>query len=84
MGYTGPRTAMRTAVEQTLKQVAAMLALHEGGVELVDVDEAAGQVTLRLTGTCAGCALSSITLKQGIEVALCEAVPGIRSIVALT
>lgn len=75
---------MRKLIEETLKKVGQMLALHEGGVELVDLNEAKGEVTLRLTGTCAGCALSSITVKQGIEVALCEAVPQIKKIVAIT
>ena len=74
---------MRDAVEAVLVEVRKRLQLHAGGVELVDVDEAAGRVRLRLTGSCHGCVLSSITMKQGIEVALCEAVPGVKEIVAI-
>lgn len=74
---------MREAVEAVLVGVSERLRLHAGGIELVDVDEQAGRVHVRLTGACQGCALASVTLKQGIEVAICEAVPGVKEIVAM-
>ena len=74
---------MRDAIETVLAEVRASLRLHAGGIDLVDVDEAAGRVTVRLTGACSGCSLASVTLKRGVEVALCERVPGITEIIAV-
>lgn len=75
--------SMRQAVEDVLEHVRRSLRLHAGGIDLVDVDENAGRVTVRLTGACSGCSLASITLKQGVEVALCERVPGVKEIIAV-
>ena len=74
---------MRAEIERVLDTVRLALKLHAGGVELVDVDEAEGRVKVRLTGTCEGCALSQVTLKRGVEVALCKAIPQIREVVAV-
>ncbi|MCR4312351.1 MAG: NifU family protein [Candidatus Uhrbacteria bacterium] len=74
---------MREAIETVLAEVRKSLRLHAGGIDLVDVDESAGRVTVRLTGTCSGCSLASITLKQGVEVAICERVPGVKEIIAV-
>lgn len=75
---------MRDAVEAVLEQVRKALKLHAGGIELVDIDEKAGRVCVRLTGTCDGCALSEITLKHGVETALCKAIPEVREVVAVS
>ena len=39
-----------------------------------------GTLLLRLGGTCHGCSASSVTLKQGIEVRLKQAVPEVRRV----
>ena len=74
---------MREAIETVLAEVRTSLRLHAGGIDLVDVDETTGRVTVRLTGACSGCALSAVTLKRGVEGALCERVPGITEIIAI-
>jgi len=74
---------MREAVERVLDNVRLALRLHAGGIELVDIEEARGIVKVRLTGTCDGCALSNITLKQGVETALCKAIPEVREVIAV-
>ncbi|MBP9827722.1 NifU family protein [Patescibacteria group bacterium] len=73
---------MREKVEAVLEDVRKALRLHAGGIELVSLDEAAGRVEVRLTGTCDGCALAKVTLKQGVETALARAIPEIREVVA--
>lgn len=78
MGYTVK--AMRQALEEALIQVRKSLQLHRGGINLVSLDEETGVVTLQFTGACAGCGLKDITMKKGIEVVLCEKVPGITKI----
>lgn len=71
---------MREKVEEVLNQIRPALLVDGGDVELVDVSE--GVVTLRLTSACGGCAMATVTLKQGIEQVLKEQVPGVKEVVA--
>lgn len=70
-------------VERALDEIRPYIASHKGQVEVVDFDDAEGQLVLRLGGTCQGCAASTITLKQGIEVRLRQHVPEVRTVVAV-
>ena len=58
------------------------IAAHGGRADLVAVDE--GVAYLRLSGGCQGCGLASVTLSQGIEVAILDGVPEIESVVDVT
>ena len=53
-----------------------------GDVELVDVDDQ-GVVKVRLQGACSGCPMASMTLKNGIERVLKEAIPEVKEVVSL-
>jgi len=66
-------------LEQTINPA---IAAHGGSAELVAVDE--GTAYLRLGGGCVGCGMVSVTLRQGIEVALREAVPVITRVIDVT
>ncbi|WP_373048198.1 NifU family protein [Vulgatibacter sp.] len=66
-------------ITEALDRVRPQLGLHEGGVELVAIDENHA-VTLRLTGSCDGCASSQATLEQSIRAALEAAAPEITRI----
>lgn len=70
---------LRTRVLQVLEKTRPYLRSHGGNVELVSLDDA-GVVTLRLTGSCDGCASSSATLKQAVEEAIYEAAPDVTGI----
>jgi Fe-S cluster biogenesis protein NfuA len=70
-------------IERGLDGLRPYIASHRGNVEVVDFDPADGVLTVRLGGTCQGCAASTITLKHGIEVRLREAVPEVRSVAAV-
>ena len=72
---------MRENVEEVLGKIRPMLAADGGDVELVDVND--GTVTLKLTGACAGCPMSSMTLKMGIERILKEEIPEVKEVVAV-
>jgi Fe/S biogenesis protein NfuA len=48
------------------------------------MDEPEGVVYLRLSGGCQGCAMSRMTLTQGIETALREEMPELVRIVDVT
>lgn len=73
---------MREAVQKVLDMVRPSLQADGGDAELVDVDEN-GVVKLRLTGACAGCPMSQLTLKEGIERVLKEKLPQVTSVQAV-
>ncbi len=72
---------MQEKVEEVLNQIRPSLMRDGGNVELIDVND--GKVQLRLTGACAGCPMSSITLKMGIEKILKKEIPEIKEVVAV-
>jgi Fe/S biogenesis protein NfuA len=70
-------------VQQVLEQhINPQIASHGGRAELVSVDGPTAY--LRLGGGCQGCGMASVTLRQGIEVALKQAVPEITEVVDVT
>jgi Fe-S cluster biogenesis protein NfuA len=72
---------MKEKVESALAQIRPMLQADGGDVELVAVE--GGVVKLRLKGACAGCPVSQMTLKQGIERLLKERIPEVKEVVAV-
>ncbi len=73
---------MESEIEKVLEeQVRPMLALHRGNVDLVSFKD--GIVYLRLLGTCKGCPLSTLTLKEGVEILLKENLNGIERVEAV-
>jgi len=71
---------MKEEVQKVLNQIRLSLQADGGDAELVDVDEATGVVKLRLVGACAGCPMSQMTLKQGIERVLKQKVPQVTKV----
>ena len=69
---------MREKVEEDINRIRPMLQADGGDVELVDVKE--GIVTVRLQGACAGCPMSQMTLKNGIEKLLKKEIPEVVSV----
>ncbi len=67
-------------VQDALNKVRPSLQADGGDVELVDVDEPAGLVKVRLQGACAGCPMSQMTLKMGIEKVLKQSVPEVNRV----
>ncbi len=72
--------AVDERVQMALDSVRPYLKSHEGGVDIVSVDN--GVVTLRLEGNCSGCPSSTLTVKMAVERAILERVPEIREVVA--
>lgn len=69
---------MKKKVMAILEQIRPALQADGGDVELVDVDN--GVVKVRLQGACAGCPMSQMTLKNGIERILKEKIPAVKSV----
>jgi Fe-S cluster biogenesis protein NfuA len=55
--------------------IAPSIAQHGGLIQLLSYDEEKKNVHVKLTGSCAGCAASSFTLKLGVEQTLKEYLP---------
>lgn len=72
---------MRDKVEEVLEKIRPNLVADGGNVELVDVND--GKVEVRLTGACAGCPMSTMTLQMGIERVLKEEIPEVKEVVAV-
>src|SRR5574341_1223323 len=64
------------------EEINPMVARHGGKVELLDVQDAT--VVVRMMGGCQGGGMATVTLRQGIETALRQAVPGVRGIKDIT
>ncbi|OEU74135.1 MAG: hypothetical protein BA864_07690 [Desulfuromonadales bacterium C00003093] len=71
---------MKERVEEVLNQVRPVLQADGGDVELVDVSED-GVVSVKLTGACGSCPMSTITLKMGIERTLMENIPEVKEVI---
>jgi Fe-S cluster biogenesis protein NfuA len=69
---------MKEKVEKALNDVRPHLQADGGDVELVDVEN--NIVKVRLKGACAGCPMSQMTLKQGIEQYIKKLIPEIISV----
>ncbi len=77
---TGP---LELRVIQVLnEQVNPSIAAHGGQADLVAIED--GAAYLRLSGGCQGCGMATVTLSQGIEVAITGAIPEIDRVVDVT
>lgn len=71
---------MKEQVQEVLNDVRPALQADGGDVELVDVSED-GIVSVRLTGACGSCPMSTVTLKMGIEKTLMERLSFVKEVV---
>jgi Fe/S biogenesis protein NfuA len=82
MGIAGPLAQRVVAVLE--EAVNPSIASHGGRADLVALNEEDGTAYLRLSGGCQGCAMSQMTLRQGIETALLEEVPELTRVLDVT
>jgi Fe-S cluster biogenesis protein NfuA len=71
--------SLKEKVQNALEKVRPSLQADGGDVQLVDVDEN-GVVKVMLQGACAGCPMSQMTLKMGIEKILKQNIPEVTSV----
>ena len=75
----GLETADGKAVQKLFdERINPSVATHGGHIALVDVQ--GDTVYIRLEGGCQGCGMADVTLKQGVEVEIKEAVPSIAHV----
>lgn len=69
---------MKDQVQSVIDKIRPSLQADGGDVELVEVED--GVVRVRLQGSCAGCPMSQMTLKNGIERLLKTELPEVKSV----
>jgi Fe-S cluster biogenesis protein NfuA len=70
---------MKEKVIAALEKIRPMLQADGGDVELVEVGDD-GVVKVRLQGACAGCPMSQMTLRNGIERILKKEIPEVKAV----
>ncbi len=82
LGIDGPLATL--AIEVLDTNVNPSIASHGGRADLVALDEAEKIAYIKLSGGCQGCAMSRMTLSQGIETSLREAIPALTNVIDVT
>jgi Fe-S cluster biogenesis protein NfuA len=73
--------ALEERVRAALELIRPAIQMDGGDIQLERVTD--GTVTVQLFGTCDGCPMSPVTLRQGVERILREHVPEITNVVAV-
>lgn len=82
LGIDGPLGVVAAKVLD--EQVNPSIASHGGRADLVAMDEGSKTAYVKLSGGCQGCAMSRMTLSQGIETMLRDAIPELESVIDVT
>ncbi len=64
------------------QEINPAVAAHGGWVELIDVRK--NEVFIRMGGGCVGCGMADVTLKQGVEKTIRQAIPEVGAILDTT
>ena len=72
--------SLQTRVENVLNKIRPHLEKDCGGVEFVRFEAETRTLVLRLTGNCADCPLSMMTLRGGIERFILKDIPEVRRV----
>jgi Fe-S cluster biogenesis protein NfuA len=73
--------SIQKRVQSALDDIRPQIQMDGGDVELVAVE--GSTVKVRLVGHCAGCPMSQMTLKNGIEAHLKSVVPEVQKVEAV-
>ena len=68
-------------VIKVLEELLPYIEADGGSLQLVDIEEETGYVKVRLGGACESCAMSTMTLKQGIEKKLMMEIPDVVAVI---
>lgn len=79
--YESKGEDLRAKVMAGLDKVRPHLQADGGDVELVDIDDEAMVVRVKLKGACGKCPSAEMTLKQGVEAQVKKLAPEIRAVV---
>jgi Fe/S biogenesis protein NfuA len=82
LGLSGPLAMRAVAVLES--SINPSIASHGGRADLVAMDEDQKLAYVRVSGGCQGCAMSRMTLSQGIETTLREEIPELVGVLDVT
>ena len=82
LGLEGPTAVFAVSVLE--QHVNPSIASHGGRADLVALDEEKKVAYIKMSGGCQGCAMSRMTLSQGIEATLRDAIPELTGVVDVT
>jgi Fe/S biogenesis protein NfuA len=82
LGLDGPLAVFAVSVLDQL--VNPSIASHGGRADLVAMDEEKKIAYIKMSGGCQGCAMSRLTLTQGIEATLRDAIPELTAVTDVT
>jgi|WetSurMetagenome_2_1015567.scaffolds.fasta_scaffold235946_2 Fe-S cluster biogenesis protein NfuA len=68
-------------IKESLESVRPSLQADGGDIEFISFDKKTGTAKVNLTGHCAHCPMSQITLKEGVEAILKKEVPEVKKVV---
>ena len=68
-------------VVRVLEELVPYVEADGGFLQLVEIEEETGYVKVRLGGACVTCAMSTMSLKQGIEKKLMMEIPDVVGVV---
>ncbi len=69
---------MQEKIKKVIEKIRPLLQGDGGDVEFVDYKD--GVVRVRMQGACAGCPMSQMTIKNGIERLLKQEIPEVKSV----
>ena len=72
---------MQEQVQGAIDEIRPQLQSHGGDIELVKIED--GTVFVKLQGACAGCPGAVMTLRQGVERLIKQAVPEVTAVEAV-
>jgi Fe/S biogenesis protein NfuA len=82
LGLDGPLAVFAIGVLD--QHVNPSIASHGGRADLVALDEEKKVAYIKMSGGCQGCAMSRMTLTQGIETTLRDAIPELTGVIDVT
>ncbi len=79
----GLNTPQGAEIQKLLdNEINPSVAMHGGHISLIDVKD--DTAFIRLEGGCQGCGMADVTLKEGIEVTIKNAIPAIKHVLDTT
>lgn len=78
-----PSKNLEKKIKGIIEKIRPSLQMDGGDVQFVDFDAKSGVLKVELTGHCAHCPISTITLKQGIESEIKKAVKEVKEVIAI-
>tara|TARA_B100001059_G_scaffold212983_1_gene228433 strand:- start:179 stop:436 length:258 start_codon:yes stop_codon:yes gene_type:complete len=70
-------------IKTALAEIRPFLEADGGNINFIELTED-WVVKVELTGACRGCSVSMMTLKNGVEVAIKNAVPAVKEVIEIT